>query len=92
MSEAYKQWQCRTCGHIYDEAEGAPDDESHPARAGPMCPTTGSARSAARPNPTSTWWKSEAAPDCRPQDGAPIALRHAPGMTGSRDYRPGGMS
>lgn len=22
----YRQWQCRTCGYIYDEAEGWPDD------------------------------------------------------------------
>ena len=24
MSEPFKTWQCRTCGYIYEEAEGAP--------------------------------------------------------------------
>src|SRR6266404_2361418 len=24
--EPYKSWQCRTCGYIYDEAAGAPDE------------------------------------------------------------------
>lgn len=26
MSDDFKTWQCRTCGHIYDEREGAPDE------------------------------------------------------------------
>jgi rubredoxin len=24
--EPYKAWQCRTCGYIYEEAEGAPGE------------------------------------------------------------------
>ena len=24
--EPYRTWQCRTCGFIYDEAEGAPEE------------------------------------------------------------------
>ena len=24
--EPFQTWQCRTCGHLYDEAEGAPDE------------------------------------------------------------------
>ncbi|PKQ09937.1 MAG: rubredoxin [Alphaproteobacteria bacterium HGW-Alphaproteobacteria-12] len=26
MAEAFKKWECPTCGFIYDEAEGYPDD------------------------------------------------------------------
>ena len=26
MAEAYKTYQCGTCGYIYDEAEGLPDE------------------------------------------------------------------
>ena len=26
MAEPYRKWQCATCGFIYDEAEGWPDD------------------------------------------------------------------
>jgi rubredoxin len=27
MTDApFQVWQCRSCGHIYDEAEGAPDE------------------------------------------------------------------
>ena len=26
MSEPYKTWQCRTCGYIYDEAAGEPEE------------------------------------------------------------------
>jgi len=26
MSEGFKVWQCLSCGYIYDEEEGAPDD------------------------------------------------------------------
>jgi rubredoxin len=26
MTDAYKTWQCRTCGYIYDEAIGEPDE------------------------------------------------------------------
>jgi len=26
MSGDFKNWQCRTCGYIYSEAEGAPDE------------------------------------------------------------------
>lgn len=26
MSEIYKCWQCRTCGYIYDEKNGAPGE------------------------------------------------------------------
>ena len=25
-AEPYKSWQCRTCGYIYDEAVGDPDE------------------------------------------------------------------
>jgi rubredoxin len=25
-AEAYKSWQCRTCGYIYDEEKGDPDE------------------------------------------------------------------
>ena len=25
-TEPYKSWQCRTCGYIYDEEKGAPDE------------------------------------------------------------------
>jgi rubredoxin len=25
-TELYKSWQCRTCGFIYDEAAGAPEE------------------------------------------------------------------
>lgn len=51
MSEAYKQWQCRTCGHIYDEAEGAPDDGVAPGTRWAdvpddwVCPLCGTAKS-----------------------------------------------
>jgi rubredoxin len=24
--DPYKSWQCRTCGYVYDEAAGAPDE------------------------------------------------------------------
>jgi rubredoxin len=31
MSEAaYQMWQCRTCGYIYDEAAGDPDEGLKP--------------------------------------------------------------
>lgn len=23
---AFRMWQCRTCGYVYDEAEGAPEE------------------------------------------------------------------
>ena len=26
MSEAFKTWQCRTCGYIYDEKAGDPNE------------------------------------------------------------------
>jgi len=26
VSETFKTWQCRTCGYIYDEAMGEPDE------------------------------------------------------------------
>lgn len=26
MANAYRKWQCRTCGEIYDEAAGLPFD------------------------------------------------------------------
>ena len=26
MSEPFKVWQCRTCGYLYDEAEGDPGE------------------------------------------------------------------
>jgi len=26
MAEAFKSWRCVTCGFVYDEAEGAPDE------------------------------------------------------------------
>ncbi|MCF8470420.1 MAG: rubredoxin [Parvibaculum sp.] len=26
MAEAFKKWECPTCGFVYDEAEGYPDD------------------------------------------------------------------
>ncbi len=26
MTGEFQRWQCRTCGYIYDEAVGAPDD------------------------------------------------------------------
>lgn len=26
MSEAFKTWQCRTCGWIYEEEKGAPEE------------------------------------------------------------------
>ena len=25
-TQPYQTWQCRTCGYIYDEADGAPDE------------------------------------------------------------------
>ncbi len=26
VTEPYRTWQCRTCGYIYDEAAGEPDE------------------------------------------------------------------
>lgn len=26
MASDFKKWQCQTCGYIYDEEEGAPDE------------------------------------------------------------------
>jgi rubredoxin len=52
MSEApFKTWQCRTCGHIYDEAEGAPDEGLAPGTrwaevpAEWVCPDCGASKS-----------------------------------------------
>jgi rubredoxin len=30
MAEATRKWECRTCGFIYDEALGLPDDGIEP--------------------------------------------------------------
>ena len=33
--EPYKSWQCRTCGYIYDEEKGDPDEGMAPGTDGP---------------------------------------------------------
>lgn len=30
MASDYKKWQCQTCGYIYDEEAGAPDEGIEP--------------------------------------------------------------
>lgn len=48
---AYQRWQCRTCGYIYDEAEGAPDEGLAPGTRwadvpdGWVCPLCGTPKS-----------------------------------------------
>ena len=52
MSEApYQTWQCRTCGYVYDEAAGDPDEGLKPGTrwaeipAGWVCPVCGTPKS-----------------------------------------------
>jgi len=42
----YKTWQCGTCGFLYDEAEGLPEEVSRPAPVATF-PMTGFAQTAA---------------------------------------------
>jgi rubredoxin len=50
MSESYKSWQCRTCGFIYSEALGLPDEGIAPGTkwtdipANWICPLCGTAK------------------------------------------------
>ena len=50
-TEPYKSWQCRTCGYIYDEAVGAPDEGLAPGTRWSdvpddwTCPDCGTAKS-----------------------------------------------
>jgi rubredoxin len=49
--EPYKSWQCRTCGYIYDEAKGEPDEGLGPGTRWAeipddwVCPQCGTAKS-----------------------------------------------
>ncbi len=50
-AEPYKSWQCRTCGYVYDEAAGAPDEGLAPGTRWSdipddwVCPECGTAKS-----------------------------------------------
>jgi len=50
-AEPYKSWQCRTCGYIYDEAVGDPDEGLAPGTRWSdipddwVCPECGTAKS-----------------------------------------------
>ena len=50
MSAPYLTWQCRTCGYIYDETEGAPAEGLAPGTrwaevpADWVCPLCGTAK------------------------------------------------
>ncbi len=50
-AEPYKSWQCRTCGYIYEEAVGAPDEGLAPGTHWAdvpddwICPLCGTAKS-----------------------------------------------
>jgi rubredoxin len=49
--ESYKSWQCRTCGYIYDEGKGDPDEGLAPGTRWAdipddwVCPICGTAKS-----------------------------------------------
>ena len=51
MSAPYKIWQCRTCGYLYEEAEGDPSEGLAPGTcwadipADWVCPLCGTAKS-----------------------------------------------
>jgi len=48
MAEAFKTWQCRTCGYLYDEAAGDPDEGLAPGTDIPQdwaCPMCGTPKS-----------------------------------------------
>jgi rubredoxin len=50
-AEPYKSWQCRTCGYIYDEEKGDPDEGLAPGTRWAeipddwVCPECGTAKS-----------------------------------------------
>jgi rubredoxin len=50
-AEPYKSWQCRTCGYIYDEEAGAPEESLAPGTRWSdipddwVCPECGTAKS-----------------------------------------------
>ena len=50
-AQPYQTWQCRTCGYIYDEADGAPDEGLAPGTrwaevpADWVCPLCGTKKS-----------------------------------------------
>jgi len=44
-AEPTKSWQCRTCGYIYDEAAGAPDEGLAPGTRWADIPECGTAKS-----------------------------------------------
>lgn len=48
-----EKYVCSVCGYEYDPAQGDPDNGVAPAPPSTNCPKTGSAPSAALPNPSS---------------------------------------
>ena len=53
----YKLFICAQCGFTYDEAKGWPEDGIAPGTRWDDIPTTGAARTAARPSRISRWWR-----------------------------------